>query len=202
MVESTDTARHGEDEGMKGMIGVGQSGGYIATYVPSVLRRISWTAVGAGVGIVLLIQFMCNIHGHLYQLLMGVGVGMGTMDHPTHLKTLATVDLGEITGLCWQSLGLIALLIGSSVASRMAEASYRHEGVLHGLLTWGIVLLLTLCLPTIAVGRLIGGTFGAQIATAQTAQIVSQASFGVMTAPFVGIIVAALGGAFGALRNL
>jgi hypothetical protein len=187
---------------MKGMIGVGQSGEYIATYVPPVLRRISWTAVCAGVGIALLIQFMFSIHSHLHQFLMGVGVGMGTMDHPTHLKTLATVDLRGIIELCWQSLGLIALLIGSSVASRMAEASYRHEGVLHGLLTWGIVMLLTLCLPTIAVGRLIGGTFGAQIATAQTAQTVSQASFGVMTAPYVGIIVAALGGAFGAPRHL
>ena len=25
----------------------------------------------------------------------------------------------------------------------MAEASYRHEGVLHGLLTWGVVMLCT-----------------------------------------------------------
>jgi hypothetical protein len=183
---------------MKGMIGVGQSGEYIATYVPSVLRRISWTAVCAGVGIALLIQLMFNIHGHLHQFLMGVGVGMGTMD-PTRIKTLATVDLSSITGLCWRSLGLIALLIGSSVASRVAEASYRHEGVLHGLLTWGVVTLFTLCLPTTAVSSLIGGIFGAQVATAQT---VSQASFGVMTAPLVGVIVAALGGALGAPRNL
>ena len=102
---------------MKGMIGVRQSGESIATYVPPVLRRISWPAVGAGVGIVVLLQLMFNIHGHLHQFLMGVGVGIGTMD-PTRLKTLATADLSGITGLCWQSLGLIALLIGSGVASR------------------------------------------------------------------------------------
>jgi len=186
---------------MKGMIGVGQSGEYIATYVPSVLRCISWTAVCAGVGIALLIQFMFTIHGHLHQFLMGVGAGMGTMD-PTRIETLATGDLSRITGPCWQSLGLMALLIGSSVASRAAEASYRHQGVLHGLLTWGGVTLFTLCLPTTAASSLMGGTFGAQLATAHTVQIVSQASLGVMTAPFVGIIVAALGGALGTPRHL
>src|SRR6187200_3416810 len=103
------------------MIGVRQSGEYVTTYVPPVLRRISWLAVGAGVGVALLIQLIFSIYGHLHQWLMGVGVGIGTMD-PTRIKTLVTADLGGISGLCWQSLGLIALLIGSGVASRVAEA--------------------------------------------------------------------------------
>src|SRR5262249_10977152 len=156
--------QNGENEGM---IGVRESGENLATYVPSVLRRISWAAVFAGVGIAFVIQLMFSIHGHLHQFLMGVGVGMGTMD-PTHIKTLATADLSSITGLCWQSLGLIALLIGSGVASRVAEAPYRHEGMLHGLLTWGVVMLCTLCLPTTALGSLMSGTLGAPLATAQT----------------------------------
>src|SRR6266571_6453964 len=86
------------------MIGVRQSGEYIATYAPPVLRRISWPAVGAGVGVALLIQLVLSIHGHLHQWLMGAGVGIGTMD-PTRLKTLVTADLGDIPGLCWRSLG-------------------------------------------------------------------------------------------------
>jgi hypothetical protein len=183
---------------MKGMIGVRQSGEQIALCVPSALRRISWTAIGAGVGIALLIQFMFAIHGHLYQLLMGVGAGMGATD-PSRIETLTTGALSRIPGPCWQSLGLVALLIGSSVASRVAEASYRHQGVLHGLLTWGGVMLFILCLPTTVASSFVGGTFGVQIATAQTAQIVSQASLGAMTAPFIGIMVAALGGALGTL---
>lgn len=144
---------------------------------------------------------MFTIHGHLYQFLLGVGVGMGMMD-PTRLEALTTGALSRIPGPCWQSLGLMALLIGSSVASRMAEASYRHQGVLHGLLTWGGVMLLTLCLPTTVATGLIGGTFGVQIATAHTVQIVSQVSLGAITTPFVGILVAALGGALGTPRNL
>jgi hypothetical protein len=186
---------------MKGLIGVRQSGEQTILYVPAVLRRISWTAVCAGVGIALLIQFMFTIHGHLYQFLTGVGAGMGTMD-PTRIETLTTGALSRIPGPCWQSLGLLALLIGSSVASRVAQSSYRHHGVLHGLLTWGGVMLFTLCLPTTVASNLMGGTLGVQIATAQTAQIVSQTSLGVMTAPYVGIIVAALGGALGTPRHL
>jgi hypothetical protein len=185
------------------MISVRQSGETLATYVPSALRRISWIAVFAGVGIALVIQSMLSIHGHLHQFLMGVGVGIGTMG-PTHIKTLATADLSGIPGLCWQSLGLVALLIGSGVASRVAEAPYRHEGMLHGLLTWGVVMLFTLCLPTTclpttALGSLMSEIFGASVATTQT---VSQASFGMTTTPLVGAMVATLGGAIGTLRSL
>ena len=179
------------------MIGVRQSGAYIATYVPPVLRRISWPAVGAGFGVALIIQRVFSIPGHLHQWLMGVGVGIGPMD-PTRIKTLVLAELEGIPGLCWQSLGLIALLIGSGVASRVAEAPYRHEGILHGLLTWGVVMLCTLCLPATVLGSFMSGTLEALVATAQTA---SQASFGIMPTPLVGAIVAILGGAIGTLRN-
>src|SRR5215813_14550650 len=180
------------------MIGVRQSGAYIAAYVPPVLGRISWPAVGVGVGVALLIQLMLGIHGHLHQWLMGVGVGIGPMD-PTRLKMLITAELGGIPGLYWRSLGFIALLIGSGVASRVAEAPYRHEGMLHGLLTWGVVMLCTLCLPTGVLGSFLNSILGVLGAIAQTA---SQSSFGMMSTPLVGAIIAALGGAIGTLRNL
>jgi len=179
------------------MISVRRSGEYIATCVPPVLRRISWPAVGAGVGVALLIQLMLSMHGHLHQWLMGAGVGIGTMD-PAHIKTLVTADFGGIPGVCWRSLGLIALLIGSGVASSMAEAPYRHEGILHGLLTWGVVMLCALCLPTTVLGSFVSSTLGALGATAQTA---SQASLGIMPVPLIGALVAILGGAIGTLRN-
>src|SRR5215475_10154309 len=141
------------------MIGVRQSGAHIAAYVSPVLRRISWSAVGMGVGVAILLQLLLSIHGHLHQWLMGVGVGIGTMDL-ARIKTLTTADHRGIPGLCWQSLGLIALLIGSGVASRVAKAPYRHEGMLHGLLTWGVVMLCTLCVPAGVLGSFMKGTLG------------------------------------------
>jgi hypothetical protein len=179
------------------MIGVQQSGAYIATYVSPVLRRISWSAVGMGVGVALLIQLLLSIHGHLHQWLMGVGVGIGTMD-PMRIKMLPTADPGSIPGLCWRSLGLIALLVGSGVASRVAAAPYRHEGILHGLLTWGVVMLGALCLPTGVLGSFLHGTLGVLGAIAQTA---SHSSFEMIPAPLIGALVATLGGAIGTLRS-
>jgi hypothetical protein len=180
------------------MIGIQQSGAYIAAYIPPVLRRISWPAVGAGVGVALLIQLILSIHGHLHQWLMGVGVGLGTVD-PTRIQTFITTDLGSIPGLCWRSLGLVALLIGSSVASRVAEAPYRHEGVLHGLLTWGVVMLCTLCVPATVHGSFMSGTLGVLGAHTHAA---AQASFGMMMPiPLIGAFVAILGGAIGTLRH-
>jgi len=179
------------------MISVQQSGTYIATYVSPVLRRISWSAVGMGVGVALLIQLLLSIHGHLHQWLMGVGVGIGTMD-PMRIKMLTTADPGSIPGLCWRSLSLIALLVGSGVASRVAAAPYRHEGILHGLLTWGVVMLGALCLPTGVLGSFLHGTLGVLGAIAQTA---SQSSFEMIPAPLIGALVATLGGAIGTLRS-
>jgi len=179
------------------MTGMRQLGAHTATYVPLVLRRVSWTAVGAGVGVALLLHLLLSIYGHLHRLLMGVGVGMGTID-PTRLKTLIMADLSGIPGLCWQSLGLIALLIGSGVASRMAAASYRHEGMLHGLLTWGVVMLCLSFFPTTVFGNVMSGPLGALVATAH---IAAQTSFGMMPAPVVGALVAVVGGIIGTFRQ-
>ena len=179
------------------MTSVRLSGVSIAPYVPAMLRRISWPAVGAGVGVAFLVQLLLGIYGHLHQCLMGVGVGMSTMDS-THIQTFVTAHFGGIPGLCWWGLSLIALLLGSGVASRVAAASYRHEGMLHGLLTWGVVMLCTLCLPATVLGHFMSSTLGALAAAAHTA---SQASLGIMPAPLIGALVAVLGGAMGTLRR-
>src|SRR2546423_14656533 len=105
------------------MMGVRQAGEYIAPYTPLVVRRISWPAVGAGVGVALLIQLVLSIHGHLHQWLMGAGVGIGTID-PASIKTLVTADLVDLPWLFCRSLGFIALVIGSGVSRRIAVVPY------------------------------------------------------------------------------
>lgn len=55
---------------------------------------------------------------------------------------------------------LVALYVGGMVAGRLAGAPRRTDGLLHGLLSWGLVTLFTFYLLTTAVGRIISGVGG------------------------------------------
>src|SRR3954451_14244561 len=51
----------------------------------------------------------------------------------------------------------IALGLGGYVAAWLAGIEIRFDGMLHGLITWGVAMLLTIYLLTSAVGGIIGG---------------------------------------------
>jgi hypothetical protein len=55
----------------------------------------------------------------------------------------------------------VALLVGSYVSAWLAGVEIRFDGVLHGLVTWGISTLLLIWLLTAAIGGIIGGGFSA-----------------------------------------
>jgi hypothetical protein len=55
----------------------------------------------------------------------------------------------------------IALGLGGYVAAWLAGIEIRFDGMLHGLIAWGIATLLTLYLLTAAIGGIIGGGFSA-----------------------------------------
>ena len=55
---------------------------------------------------------------------------------------------------------LIAVFAGSWVAGRLAGMPDRTDGMLHGLVTWGLAMLLLIYLLTTAVSSLVGGAFG------------------------------------------
>jgi hypothetical protein len=56
--------------------------------------------------------------------------------------------------------GLIALFIGGWAAGRLAGMPQRTDGILHGLLTWSVAILISVYLLTSAVGTFVGGAFG------------------------------------------
>jgi hypothetical protein len=115
-------------------------------------RRISWAAIFGGVILVLAVQLLLS--------LLGAGVGLGTVN--THAGTTPNANtLGIGAGLWWVVSTCIALGVGSFVAARLAGIEIRFDGVLHGLVTWGIATLLTLWLLTSAIGGIIGGGFSA-----------------------------------------
>ena len=115
-------------------------------------RRISWGAVLAGVVVVVAIQLLLS--------LLGAGIGLGTVN-TTASSTPAAGNLGIGAGVWWVVSSCIALFAGGYIAAWLAGIEIRFDGMLHGLVTWGIATLLTFWLLTSAVGGIIGGGFSA-----------------------------------------
>jgi hypothetical protein len=115
-------------------------------------RRISWAAIGGGVVLVVVLQLLLS--------LLGAGVGLGTVNaNAGSTPTASTLGIGA--GLWWILSSCIAIGVGGFVAAWFAGVEIRLDGVLHGLVTWGIATLVTFWLLTSAIGSVIGGGFSA-----------------------------------------
>lgn len=128
------------------------------------VRRLSWGAVFAGVVMALTMQLLLAM--------LGLGIGLSTID-PLQGETPTATELRSGAGIWWVVTGLIALLMGGWAAGRLANVPRRVDGMLHGVLTWGLATLLTFYLLTTAVGQLIGGALGV---VGSTASAVMQAA--------------------------
>lgn len=115
-------------------------------------RRISWAAIFGGVILVMAVQLLLS--------LLGAGIGLGTVN--TNAGTTPDAStLGIGAGVWWVVSSIIALCFGGYVSAWLAGIEIRWDGMLHGLVTWGIATLLTIYLLTSAVGGIIGGGFSA-----------------------------------------
>jgi hypothetical protein len=115
-------------------------------------RRISWAAIFGGVILVIAVQLLLS--------LLGAGIGLGTVDTNAGSTPSAT-RLGIGAGVWWIISSCIALFVGGYTAAWLAGIEIRFDGVLHGLITWGIATLITFWLLTSAIGGVIGGGFSA-----------------------------------------
>src|SRR3954452_4497516 len=113
-------------------------------------RRVSWSAVLAGV--VVAISF------NLVLAVLGIGIGLTTID-PAQAESPQASTLGIAATIWWIVTALLSLASGGWVAGRLAGMPTRLDGALHGLVTWGIATMLIFWLLTSAVGSLIGGAF-------------------------------------------
>jgi hypothetical protein len=121
-----------------------------APVVAAATKRISWGAILAGAVLALVIQLALS--------LLGIGIGLGTIDPLTEQNPMAGIGVGA--AIWWVVSMLVSLYLGATVASRLAGMPRPTDGMLHGLLTWSVVTLLTFYLLTTAVGRIIGGVTG------------------------------------------
>lgn len=113
-------------------------------------RRISWGAVIAGVAIALAI--------HMVLSMLGLGIGLTTIEPATEGAPDASA-LGMGAALWWVVSGLIATLAAGYVAARLAGVYSRRDGVLHGLVAWASMLLVSVWLLSALAGSVLGGTF-------------------------------------------
>lgn len=111
-------------------------------------RRISWAAVFGGVIMVITVQLLLS--------LLGAGIGFTTVD----VNAGTTPDASSIgigAGVWFLISSVIALVFGGYVSAWLAGIEHRFDGLLHGLITWGIATMLTIWLLTSAIGGIIGG---------------------------------------------
>lgn len=111
------------------------------------MRRISWGSVLAGVLIAVVIQIALS--------LLGIGIGLSTVDPKTEQNPVAGLGIG--TAIWYIVSSLLALFTGGWIAARLAPARRRFDGIIHGLLAWSLVTLITLYFLTTTVGNILGG---------------------------------------------
>ena len=115
-------------------------------------KRISWSALFGGVVLAVSIQLILS--------LLGAGIGFSTVDVNAG-STPSASTFGTGAGIWWLVSSCIALFAGGYTAAWLAGIELRFDGMLHGLVTWGLATLLTVYLLTSAVGGIIGGGFSA-----------------------------------------
>ncbi|ARF49195.1 TIGR04086 family membrane protein [Pantoea stewartii] len=107
------------------------------------LKRISWSAVFAGV--------ICALIIHILLTLLGTAIGATTIDPLQEGNPFKHLGTGA---LVWTAIEmLLAIVAGAYVAGRLAQ----REGALHGLLIFGISTVITIYLAVSLASSVLGG---------------------------------------------
>lgn len=111
------------------------------------MSRISWSAVFAGVLVAIVTQMLLT--------LLGLGIGLGTIDPVEERNPMAGLGIGSAIWYIVSSL--LSVFLGGWVAGRLASTPRLFDGIVHGVLTWCFVTLLTIYFLTTTIGSIIGG---------------------------------------------
>ncbi|HEX6938121.1 MAG TPA: hypothetical protein VF158_01825 [Longimicrobiales bacterium] len=111
--------------------------------------RLSWGAIFAGLVIAVVTQVVLS--------LIGLAVGFGALEFGPG-GTLQEVGVGA--GIWAVLTGLISLFVGGLAAGHFAGILTRLDGVLHGVLVWGLSVIVALWALSTGVTTLLGGMFG------------------------------------------
>lgn len=114
--------------------------------------RVACSAIFAGDVLVVAVEVLLDV--------LGTGVGLCVV-HPGASRMSAATGFRPGVGIRWRVSTIIALVFGCCVAARLAGVPNPSDVVLHGVLIWGVALLITTYLLTSA----IGGAFSVVVGT-------------------------------------
>ena len=121
--------------------------------MPIWYNRISWGAIFAGLVIALAVQIMLT--------LLGAAIGLSTINPASEANPMNGIGTG---GLIWFTISsIISMFLGGWVSGKLANGNLK-DGMLHGLVVWGLATIVTIYLLTTAVGRVVSGV-GALVGT-------------------------------------
>ena len=107
--------------------------------------RMSWGAIFAGLIVATAIQIVLGI--------LGIAVGFGAYDLGDSLQGYG------IGAAIWVIVStLIALFVGGRTTGRLAGIVTRGDGILHGIVLWGVSTIFAAWLATNSIGAIAGGT--------------------------------------------
>ncbi|MGZ8935675.1 MAG: hypothetical protein ACXW04_12330 [Methylobacter sp.] len=113
------------------------------------IKHVSWAAVFAGVAVALGVQILLSM--------LGTGIGMSTID-PLHMGDTPSPRAFSIgAGLWWAVSSFISLVMGGWVAAQFSGYLRHLDGLLHGLLVWALVTLMTIYLLGSAISSVMSG---------------------------------------------
>ncbi|KIQ04356.1 MULTISPECIES: hypothetical protein [Pseudomonas] len=111
--------------------------------VAPLLKRISWSAVLAGVVLAMMVSLLLSV--------LGTAIGSASIDPLQEADPVSGVGTGAAIWVVVSSV--ISLFIGGWAAGRLAQ----REGAFHGLLVWASASLITVYLVSSAVTGVVRG---------------------------------------------
>lgn len=120
------------------------------TPAASLVRRVSWGAIFAGMFVTIVLQIMLT--------LLGTAVGASSIDPLRQQDPGRGLAIGSAIWLLVTSL--ISIWMGACVAGRLSGGPLRTDGLLHGVVSWSVSTVgMILALATVG-GALLGATGG------------------------------------------
>ena len=112
--------------------------------------RVSWGSIFAGGVVALISQITLTI--------LGVAIGAMTIDLGTEAQPFAGLGIGAAVWLALSAI--ISYFLGGMVAARLANIPRNGLAILHGVVTWGLAMLVLFYMAGAAASGILSGAVG------------------------------------------